>query len=98
MNGVPLADDLSTLFMTGNLQARIDRDERNDEIPPSNVWTGTSAFGSSVMAHCNANGEWTSVNSVEEGTVGTTTEVSGAWSNSGHRNCDQAHGLYCFEQ
>jgi hypothetical protein len=98
MNGAPLVDSLSTLFMTGNLQARIDRDEHNDEVPPANVWTGTSALGNSETLKCYASGDWTSVDPLDEGVVGTTTETSNAWSSSGTRNCDQLYRLYCFEQ
>lgn len=91
--GVVIATDIMDLT-DGTLSNAIELDEAGMFATPNDAWTGTNEFGSLALPNCQ---DWTTSDSLEEGTFGITNQTSIDWTISPPFPCAVSSRLYCFE-
>jgi hypothetical protein len=92
MDGLQIAASVAALT-SGSLQTAIDRDELGHPVFNAQVWTGTSADGTTADATC---AEWTDGSSAASGEIGRGFESSARWTQALVGLCDQPKRLYCL--
>ena len=81
-----------TRFLANNLLNPIRKDEFGVDVAGTRSWTGTSTGGVSHGSNCN---NWTSDNSANSGSVGST--AGSTWLQNSGRDCDTLQHLTCID-
>ena len=102
LDGRIVATNFSDL-LDGTINANINITELGDvlfgDIFGISVWTGTKADGTSNPPFCEGRaGAWTSSQAGKFGSVGSTLQSIGSWTEAGFLFCGFGQHLYCFEQ